>query len=357
MTNTYRVLAINPGSTSTKIGVFENEKQIFEKTLRHSTEQIEQFEKIVDQYEFRMKIILDTLKENDIHIDTIKTVVGRGGALRPIEGGTYAINELMLEHCRIGYSAQHASNLGAIIAKEIADKLEVPSFVVDPPVVDEMQEISRVTGISGIERKSKFHALNQKSVARRAAKELGKKYEDCNIIVAHLGGGISVGAHEKGKVVDVNDAYDGIGPFTPERSGSVPAGALVKMCFSGEYTLADIKKMLTGKGGLVAHLGTNDARQVSQRAESGDKKAKLIYDAMAYQVTKEIGSCASILSGNVDAVVITGGIAYDTNFVKNITDRTAFIAPIKVYPGEDELAALAGGALRVLRGEEKPKQY
>lgn len=352
-----KLLVINPGSTSTKIGLFRNEKQLFEKTLRHATEEIDKFETIADQYEFRMKVILDTLEENDIDINTIDVVVGRGGAVMPIEGGTYTINELMLEHCKIGYSAQHASNLGAIVAKEIADVLNVPSFVVDPPTVDEMQDIARVTGIAGIERKSKFHALNQKAVARRAAKELGKKYEESNIIVAHLGGGISVGSHENGKVVDVNDAYDGNGPFTPERAGTVPAGDLARMCFSGDYTLAEIKKKLTGKGGLVAHLGTNDAREVSQMAENGDANAKRIYDALAYQVAKEIGSCGAVLKGNVDAIVITGGIAYDKKFVENITDRISFIAPVKIYAGEDELGALAGGALRVLRGEETAKEY
>lgn len=353
----YRLLVINPGSTSTKIAVYENEQPLFEKTLRHSAEEIGQFEKIADQYEFRMQLILDAVKENNIEIKSLNAIVGRGGALRPIDGGTYTINELMLEHCRIGYSAQHASNLGAIIANEIANVLNVPSFVVDPPVVDEMEPIAKITGFVSVERNSKFHALNQKAVAKRFAKETGKDYNDCNIIVAHLGGGVSVGAHHLGRIVDVNDASGGSGPFSPERSGSVPAGALAKMCFSGEYTLKDIKTMLTGKGGLVAHLGTNDARVVSERAANGDEKAKLIYDAMAYQVAKEIGSCAAVLKGQVDAVIITGGIAYDKHFVNFISERVSFIAPVKVYPGEDELGALVGGTLRVLRGEEIAKEY
>lgn len=353
----WKLLVINPGSTSTKIAIFENEKRLLETTLRHSMEELSAYNSIYDQFSFRQNLIEDFLRANDIQISDLDAVVARGGLLRPLEGGTYLVNEKMLEDLKVGFQGQHASNLGGVIANNIAKAIDKPSFIVDPVVVDEMDDVARITGVPGIKRKSIFHALNQKAVARRLAADESKEYKDLNIIVAHLGGGISVGAHQNGRIIDVNDALDGDGPFSPERAGSIPAGTLVKMCFSQEYTLPEIKKMLTGKGGLVAHLGTNDAREVSNRAQNGDKDAKLLYDAMAYQVAKEIGSCAAVLKGKVDAIVITGGIAYDTSFVKDIADRVSFIAPVKTYPGEDELVALAEGALRVLRKEEEAKEY
>lgn len=352
-----RLLIINPGSTSTKIAVYDDENVVFEETLRHSTEEIGKYEKIYDQYEFRKKIIVDTLKKNNIEIESLDGAVGRGGLLKPIEGGTYIVNEAMLEDLKKGYNGEHASNLGGILAYEITKEINKDSFIVDPVVVDEMTDIAKVSGLKGIERKSILHALNQKAVARRYANEIGKSYEDLNLIVAHLGGGVSVGAHRKGRVIDVNNALDGEGPFSPERSGSLPIGDMVKLSFSGKYTLDEVKKMLKGQGGLVSYLGTNDGREVSRRIENGDNYAELIYKAMAYQVTKEIGGLAAVLNGEVDAIILTGGIAYDKQFVSWIEKRVNFISDIIVYPGEDELQALAEGGLRVLRGEESAKLY
>ncbi|MCH6267991.1 MULTISPECIES: butyrate kinase [Neobacillus] len=353
----YRILVINPGSTSTKIGVFDNEISIFEKNLRHDMEILNTFANIIDQYEFRKNVILETLDHEGINLSKLNAVCGRGGLLRPIEGGTYAVNSQMLEDLKKGYSGQHASNLGGIIAFEIASGLNIPSYIVDPVVVDELDPIARISGFSLIERKSIFHALNQKAVARRAAKELGKKYNELNLIVTHMGGGITVGVHKQGRVVDVNNGLHGDGPFSPERAGTVPAGDLVALCYSGEYFREEMMKKLVGQGGLVGYLGTNDALQVEQRIAVGDQEAKLIYEAMAYQVAKEIGSASAVLSGKVDAICLSGGLAYGKEFVKSIIDRIKWIADVIVHPGENELQALAEGALRVLLGEEEVKDY
>lgn len=353
----HRILVINPGSTSTKIGVFDNDISILEKTLRHDTDVINSFENIIDQYEFRKNAILETLDQEGFNISKLSAVCGRGGLLRPIEGGTYAVNDDMLQDLREGFAGQHASNLGGIIAYEIATALNIPSYIVDPVVVDEMEPIARISGLSKIERISIFHALNQKAVARRVAKELGKKYEDMNLIVTHMGGGITVGAHKQGRVIDVNNGLHGEGPFSPERAGTVPIGDLVSLCFSGQYYREEITKMLVGQGGLVGYLGTNDAVKVEKMIEAGDEKAKLVYSAMAYQVAKEIGAASAVLNGKVDAIIITGGLAYGKSFVKEISDRISWIADVIVQPGEDELQALAEGALRVLRGEENEKVY
>ena len=355
--NNYRILAINPGSTSTKIGIFDHEISIFEKIIRHEAKKINTFANIIDQYHFRKTAILETLDNEGINISKLSAVCGRGGLLRPIKGGTYAVNDLMLKDLQSGYSGQHASNLGGIIAYEIASGLNIPAFIVDPVVVDELAPIARISGFSLIERKSIFHALNQKAVARRVAKELGREYSELNLIVAHMGGGITVGVHQQGKVVDVNNGLHGDGPFSPERAGTVPAGDLIALCYSGEHYREEIMKRLVGQGGLVGYLGTNDAIEVEQRIAAGDKKAELIYEAMSYQVAKEIGSCSAVLSGKVDAIVLTGGLAYGTGFVKRISDRVNWIADVIVRPGEDELQALAEGALRVLRGEEEVKVY
>lgn len=352
-----RILIINPGSTSTKIGIFDNEISVFEKTIRHEAKIINSFPNVIDQYDFRKKTILDTLDKAGINISKLSAVCGRGGLLRPIEGGTYEVNDAMLADLRSGFSGQHASNLGGIIAYEIASGLNIPSYIVDPVVVDELDLIAKISGFSLIERKSIFHALNQKAVARKVAKELGKNYNELNLIVSHMGGGITVGVHKQGRVIDVNNGLHGDGPFSPERAGTVPAGDLISICFSGEYYREEIMKMLVGKGGLVGYLGTNDAVEVEKRIEAGDKKAKMVYDAMAYQVAKEIGSASTVLSGKVDAIILTGGLAYGKSFVKTITDRINWIADVFVHPGENELQALAEGALRVLRGEEKVKVY
>lgn len=350
-------LVINPGSTSTKIAVFENTDMIFEKTLRHSVEELGKYEKIIDQFEFRKNIILDALKDNGVEVKDLAAVVGRGGLLKPIAGGTYAVSPEMLADLKSGARGEHASNLGGVLAYEIAGEENLPSFIVDPVVVDEMEPLSRLSGHPRFERKSIFHALNQKAVGRRAAGELGRKYEEVNLVVAHLGGGVSVGAHKGGRIIDVNNALDGEGPYSPERSGNLPSGDLVKLSFSGDEGIDEIKKMITGKGGLTAYLGTNDARAISGMCDKGDENARLIYEGMAYQVAKDIGAYSVVLEGKVDAIVITGGIAYDEKFVSWIEKRVGFIADIIVFPGEDELEALAEGGLRVLTGEEEARVY
>lgn len=353
----YRLLAINPGSTSTKIAVFDNEEAIFEETLRHSTEELSKYDKVYDQYKFRKDIILNVLNKNNIEIESLDAIVGRGGLLNPIEGGTYVVDDKMLKDLEIGVLGEHASNLGGIIANEIAIMINKPSYIVDPVVVDEMEDIARISGMPEIERKSIVHALNQKAVARRHAKLQNKNYGDMNLIVAHLGGGISVAPHRKGRIIDVNNALDGEGPFSPERSGGLPVGDLIKLCYSGKYTEDEMKKKIKGNGGLVSYLNTNDAREVGKMIEESNKKAELIYNAMAYQISKEIGSCAAVLKGEVDGIILTGGIAYDKIFTKWIEERVDFISKVYIYPGEDELMALAEGGLRVLRGEEKAKEY
>ncbi|WMJ76395.1 MULTISPECIES: butyrate kinase [unclassified Sedimentibacter] len=351
-------LIINPGSTSTKIAVYDDENSVFETTLRHSNEELGKYSKVAEQFEFRKNLIVDALKNNNILLKSLDAVVGRGGLLKPIEGGTYAVNDKLVEDLTSNAIGEHASNLGGLIARSIADEVGIPSFIVDPVVVDELNETARISGHPDFERISIWHALNQKAVARRAASErFNKKYEDMNFVVAHLGGGISIGAHKKGKVIDVNNALNGEGPFSPERSGSLPAEQLINACFSGKYTQKEIKKMLVGKGGLSAYLGTNSAKDVSDKAQAGDKKAELVYGSMAYQVAKAIGEYAVVLDGEVDAILITGGIAYDKYFVDMIEKKVKFISEVIAYPGEDELLALAQGGLRVLNHEESAKEY
>ena len=351
-------LIINPGSTSTKIAVFDDERIIFEKTIRHTNEELQLFSRVSDQFQFRKDMIISALEENKISLDELDAVVGRGGLMKAVEGGTYSVNDKLIEDLKKNIKGEHASNLGAPLARSIADKINIPSFIVDPVVVDEMEDVAKISGHPDFERIPIWHALNQRAVARRAAMEkFGKDYDELNFIVAHLGGGISIGAHKKGKAIDVNNALNGEGPFSPERSGSLPCGQLVKTCFSGHYTEAEINRMMVGKGGLSAHLGTNSAKDVGERAQAGDEKAKLIYSAMAYQVAKTIGEYAVVLEGDIDAILITGGIAYDQYFVKMIEDKVKFLGKVIVYPGEDELLALAQGGLRVLKGIENSKTY
>lgn len=350
-------LIINPGSTSTKIGVFEDENLLFEETLRHSTEEISQYETIVDQKDFRKKIITDLLASKNFDIHSLNVVVGRGGMLKPIPGGTYAVTDELLADLKKGVQGQHASNLGGILARELADSIGVPAYIVDPVVVDELMPIARYSGMPEIPRGSIFHALNQKAVAKRYAKEVGKPYESLRLIVVHMGGGVSVGAHEGGRVVDVFSAFDGDGAFSPERAGGVPCGALVKMCFSGKYTEKEVYSKLIGKGGFNAYLGTNDMRDVTKRANEGDEKAAEAKQAFLLQVAKDIGSMACVLNGKVDQIILTGGIAYGKDVCEVLKERTGWIAPITVYPGEDELLALAQGAMRVMNGEEKVMEY
>ncbi|GEN84238.1 putative butyrate kinase [Sporosarcina luteola] len=353
----FRILVINPGSTSTKIGVYDNDQLILEDTLRHTAEDLAQYPSVIDQYVFRKDAILSSMNRGGVDLDSIHAVCGRGGLLRPIAGGTYDVNEPMIEDLKKGFSGQHASNLGGIIADEIAKAAGIPAYIVDPVVVDEMQPIARISGFSLVSRKSIFHALNQKAVARRYAKQVGKNYDELRLIVTHMGGGITVGAHHLGKVIDVNNGLHGDGPFSPERAGTVPTGELVDLCYSGTYFRTEIMARLVGKGGLVGYLGTNDAVTVEKRIEGGDQEAALVYEAMAYQVAKEIGSAAAVLEGKVDAIILTGGLAYGKQYVEMIKSRIQWIADVVVYPGEDELQALAEGALRVLNGEEQAKTY
>jgi butyrate kinase len=350
-------LIINPGSTSTKIGVFEDETLLFEETLRHSTEEIARYATIVDQKDFRKKIITDLLESKNFDLKSLDVVVGRGGMLKPIPGGTYAVTDALLEDLKIGVQGQHASNLGGILAKEIGDSIGVPSYIVDPVVVDELIDIARYSGVPEMPRVSIFHALNQKAVAKRYAKEIGKPYESLRLIVVHMGGGVSVGAHLNGKVIDVFNALDGDGAFSPERAGGVPSGALIKMCFSGKYTEKEVYQKICGKGGFNAYLGTNDMRDVTKLANEGNKKAAEAKEAFIFQVAKDIGSEACVLNGKVDQIIVTGGIAYGADVVAALKERAGWIAPFTVYPGEDELLALAQGALRVLNGEEKAMEY
>ena len=343
-------LIINPGSTSTKIGVFEDETLLFEETLRHSTEEIARYASIVEQKDFRKDIIVNLLKEKEFDIHSLNVIVGRGGMLKPISGGTYPVTDALLADLKVGVQGQHASNLGGILAREIADSIGVPSYIVDPVVVDELMPEARYSGVPELPRVSIFHALNQKAVAKRYAKETGK-------VVVHMGGGVSVGAHKSGQVVDVFNALDGDGAFSPERAGGVPSGSLIKMCFSGQYSQAEVYKKVVGGGGFNAYLGTNDMRDVDKLADGGDEKAKVIRDAFILQVAKDMGSMACVLGGAVDQIIITGGIAYDQYVVEGLKEKAGWIAPITVYPGEDELLALAQGALRVMNGEESAMTY
>lgn len=350
-------LIINPGSTSTKIGVFEDETLLFEETLRHPTEEIAKYASIIDQKDFRKDIIVRFLQEKNCELKTFDVIVGRGGLLKPIPGGTYAVSDALLADLKAGVQGQHASNLGGILAREIGDEIGVPSYIVDPVVVDELTEVARISGMPELPRRSIFHALNQKAVARRYAKEQGVAYEDLNLIVIHMGGGVSVGAHQKGKVVDVNNILDGEGAFSPERAGTVPVGDLIKLCFSGKYTEKEIYKKICGNGGYNAYLGTNDARDVEKMCKEGDHKAQVVLDAFYYQLAKDAGAMAAVLNGKVDRIILTGGIAYSPLTRQKLEEKLGWIAPFTVYPGEDELLALAQGALRVMNQEEAAKEY
>jgi len=352
------ILAINPGSTSTKFGVYNEETLVFETTLRHTTEELAPFKRMTDQFAFRKGVILEELKNKGIEMSDINVVVGRGGLLRSIESGIYEVNKSMISDLIAAERGEHASNLGALIADDIARSLPSASaYIVDPVVVDELQDVARLSGHPEIERLSIFHALNQKAISRAYAKDTGRNYEDLNLIVAHMGGGISVGAHKKGKVIDVNNAFNGDGPFSPERSGGLPAGQLAELCFSGKYTLDEVKGMITGKGGMVAYLGTNSFRDVCENSLKGDKQALLIRRASSYQIAKEIGAMATVLQGEVDAIILTGGMAYQESNTDDIRRMVEFIAEVVIYPGEDEIKALAFNGLLVLKGEISAKQY
>jgi butyrate kinase len=354
----WRILVINPGSTSTKIAVFENERPLHSETIVHPHQQIAAFPRIPDQYAFRRDAVLAFLERHAVDPRSLDAVVGRGGLLRPLDSGTYRVNQRMLQELRSPHKDRdHVVNLGALIANEIAQPLGIPAFIVDPVCVDELDPPARVSGLPEIERKSFSHALSLKSAARHAARDLGRRYEELNLVVAHLGGGISVTAHRAGRMIDVNQALDGTGPFSPERVGGLPFGDVMRLCFSGTYTYDELFRRLTRQGGLLAHLGTNDAVEVEKRITQGDEHARLIYEALAYQIAKEIGLMATVLKGRVDAIVLTGGLAHSSMLVGWIRERVEWIAPLLVYPGQDEMLAMAQGALRVLRGEEQAKEY
>jgi len=355
MTREY-ILVINPGSTSTKVALYKGEERIKLNKIQHNAEELKRFEKISDQYEYRLELIYNWLKEVNIATSSLRAVVGRGGLLRPMPGGTYIVTDRMVEDLMIGIQGEHASNLGGILAKGIADKENIKSYIVDPVAVDEFEDIARISGIKEIQRKSLVHALNVKAVSHRRAEELGKNIEDINLIVAHLGGGITVAPVTRGKTVDANNASE-MGPFSPERAGGLPVGDLAKLCFSGKYTLKEMKEKVKGKGGLAGYLGTTDAREVEERIKKGDEKALLIFRAMAYQIGKEIGAMATVLKGDVDNIILTGGLAYSNMLVQEIREMVDFIAEVVVYPGEDEMEALNKGVLRVLNGVEKEKIY
>ncbi|ABR50384.1 Butyrate kinase [Alkaliphilus metalliredigens QYMF] len=350
------ILAINPGSTSTKVAIFKGNENVIQKNLSHSPEELEKFEKITEQYELRKEIILAWLSENEIKTEELIAVVGRGGLLRPMPGGTYEVTEAMLKDLNIGIQGEHASNLGGILAKAIADLENISSYIVDPVAVDEFEEIARISGLPEIERRSLGHALNIKAVGHRVASQLDKKFHEMNLVVAHLGGGISVAPVKQGRLVDYNNANE-MGPFSPERTGGLPIGDLAKLCFSGKYTFKEIKTKLRGKGGLTGYLESNDARDVEKMIENGDEKAKLIYDAMGYQIAKEIGAMATVLEGKIDAIVLTGGLAYSDRLTGQIKEAIGFMAPVYVHPGEDEMTALNEGVLRVIEGKEAYKIY
>jgi len=352
-----RILTINPGSTSTKIAVFDDEKMVFKESLTHETERLAKFNDISEQLPYRTSMVIEALNKNNIPLESIDAFSGRGGGLVAVKGGTYEVNDKLLHHAQIGYTMKHASVLGAQIAHNLAKINNKKAYVVNPVTVDEKQEIARITGIKGIYGQTVFHALNQKEVAHKYAKSIGKRYEDLNLIVVHLGGGISVGAHKNGKVIDVNNGLNGEGPFAPTRSGKVLATDLIDMCFSGKYTENEIKELITKKGGLISHLDTSDARDVVKMISEGNKYAKLVYDAMIYQVAKEVGAQSVVLKGKIDAIILTGGIAYEEYFVKELKEYIEFLGKIIIIPGEEEMQALANGVLRVLNGEEEAQEY
>jgi butyrate kinase len=350
-----RLLVINPGSTSTKVAVFQGEQVAASETLRHDAAAIAAFSRIFDQFDMRKEAVVEFLARAGFAMNQLSAVIGRGGVLPPVEGGVYEVDDAIVE-ALYEHGWNHASSLGGLIARDIARAARIPAYIADPVTTDELDDVARYTGLPEIERRSVFHALNQKAVARQAASALGREYHDCNLIVVHLGGGISVGGHRKGRVAEVSNALDGEGPYSPERSGTLPNTGVIRLCFSGDYTEREMRRKITGQGGLVAYLGTNSLLDVEKRIAEGDSQAKLCYEGMAYQVAKEIGRVACAMSGEVDAIVVTGGAANSKMLVEWITARVKFIARVMVYPGEEEMLALARAALRALAGVEQVKR-
>lgn len=350
------LLVINPGATSTKIAVFLGEELKLDETVQHLGEDLRCFERIVDQVQYRLDLILQAMWKAGISLTTLDGIVARGGLLKPLLGGTYTVNEEMLEDLRQAKRGEHGSNLGALLADILGKQLNIPAYIVDPVSVDELEPVARISGSPELPRISMVHALNSKAVARKVAEKMGKEYEEVNLVVAHLGTGISVTPHHKGRMIDVNNAMEE-GPFSPDRCGGLPARSVVKLCFSGKYTEKEMLNRMSGSGGIFAYLGTKDLREAEKRASAGDQEAELIVNAMAYQVAKEIGAMSTVLCGKVDRLVLTGGMAYSARLVSAIREKVSFIAPIEVLPGEEEMEALAAGALRVLRGQEQAGIY
>ncbi|PKN28326.1 MAG: butyrate kinase [Deltaproteobacteria bacterium HGW-Deltaproteobacteria-21] len=357
MNRKYRIFAINPGSTSTKIALFENETEVFASSVSHDAARLEEFREIGDQLPYRKETIMRELAKCNISLRGTDAFAGRGGGLVGLEGGTYIINETLLHHARIGFTVKHPATLGSQLAHEFAATYGGKPFVVNPPDVDEFDPVARVSGLSDVYRESRGHPLNQKEVAIRYARDVGKRYEDLNLVISHIGGGVSVTAHKRGRMADSSDVINGDGPMAPTRAGAIPATAIIKMCFSGKYTEREMYDRITKTGGLVDHLGTSDVTEVLKRIRNKDGYAKIVYDAMIYQIAKNIGAYATVLKGRVDAILLTGGIAHDDYLVDRITDRVKYIAPVVVYAGEFEMEALAAGALRVLTGQEQAKTY
>ncbi|MDW7669114.1 MAG: butyrate kinase [Bacillota bacterium] len=351
----YKILSINPGSTSTKISLYEDEKEILTETLRHKDEDLAEFDKVQDQFEFREKIVLDFLKRNNYDINKLDAVVGRGGILPPVEAGAYIVNDIMVDYLKNRPRVEHASNLAALIAYEISKLVDIPAYIYDSIAVYELDPVAKITGIPEIERDGLVHTLNMRASAIEAAKSLGKEYKNCRLIVAHLGGGVTLSSHRDGKMIDV--LSDDEGPFSPERSGGLPGRGLVKMCFSHNYTAKDVTRKMRGNSGLKAHLGTSDLREVEKMIEEGNSRAELVYEAMAYQIAKGVGQLSTVLKGKMDAIVITGGMAYSEKLIKLIKERIDFLGNIIVMPGENEMKSLTLGTLRVLKGEEKAKEF
>ncbi|MCK5147696.1 butyrate kinase [bacterium] len=352
-----KILAINPGSTSTKVALYNNDQMQWNDSIDYSREELEGFDTVLDQLELRRRDIEKILIQRNTSVSSLDAVVGRGGPFKALTGGTYIVNDVIISDIVEGrVQAEHISNIGSLLASDFALKADAPAYFVDPVSVDEFGPLAHYSGLPELPRRSLVHALNVKATARKAADKIGKPLDELNMVVAHLGGGISICPLEKGRIVDVNNANDS-GPFSPERAGSLPVTGLMKLCFSGRYTLAELKKKVVGNGGLVAYLGVNDGRKVREMIEAGDKKAKEVFEALAYQIAKEIGAMGTVLKGNIDAIVLTGGMAHNDMLMGWVSERISFLAPIFYYPGENELEALALGALRVLKGEEEPKTY
>lgn len=358
MSSVPKILVINPGSTTTKIAVYQDEICLMRENINHFLEELISYPSIISQYEYRLELIVGALAQAGIDLNEIKIVMGRGGLTYPLESGVYEVNDRMITHVRKGVLGEHASNLGPIIANALAKKIpDAKAYIADPVVTDEILPIARVSGHPRFERRSIFHALNQKAVARTYAEKIKKQYEDINLIIAHMGGGISIGAHDHGRVIDVNNALDGEGPFSPERSGTLPVGQLIEACYCGNFTKEEMQQMVVGEGGMVAYLNTNSIIDIEKNALDGDELAKFYLDALVYQVAKGIGEMAAVLKGDIDVIILTGGIAYSKYVTGELLNRIGFLSKIEIFPGEDELASLALNARMMLNGDLSPKKY